>query len=98
MILNVNEWVTFACNGTSPADESKRTKHVLGWSRLNWLSGILIVSWHIHFYKLLMLLTPICCFANEVQGLQKLIISILLPKLMNANNEACEKDVLVSCY
>ena len=33
---NVNEWVTFACDGTGPADESKRTKRVQGWSRLNW--------------------------------------------------------------
>ena len=46
---NVNEWVTFACDGTGPADESKRTKRVQGWSCLNWLGGILIiVSWHIH--------------------------------------------------
>ena len=60
-----NEWVTFACDGTGPADESKRTKRVQGWSRLNWLGGILIiVSWHIHFNKLLMPLTPVCCFAN----------------------------------
>ena len=30
-----------------------------------WLGGILIiVSWHIHFNKLLMPLTPVCCFAN----------------------------------
>ena len=58
-------WVTFACDGTGPADESKRTKRVQGWSRLNWLGGILIiVSWHIHFNKLLMPLTPVCCFAN----------------------------------
>ena len=50
---NVNEWVTFACDGTGPAGESKRTKRVQGWSRLNWLGGILIiVSWHIHFNKL----------------------------------------------
>ena len=27
---NVNEWVTFACEGTGPADESKRTKRVQG--------------------------------------------------------------------
>ena len=47
---NVNEWVTFAYDGTGPADESKMTKRVQGWSRLNWLGGILIiVSWHIHF-------------------------------------------------
>ena len=58
---DVNEWVTFACDGTGPADESKRTKRVQGWSRLNWLGGILIiVSWHIHFDKLLMPLS----FAN----------------------------------
>ena len=57
--------VPFACDGTGPADESKRTKRVQGWSRLNWLGGILIiVSWHIHFNKLLMPLTPVCCFAN----------------------------------
>ena len=62
---NVNEWVTFACDGTGPADKSKRTKRVQGWSRLNWLGGILIiVSWHIHFNKLLMPFTPVCCFAN----------------------------------
>ena len=62
---NVNEWVTFACDGTGPADESKRTKRVQGWSRLNWLGGILIiVSLHIHFIKLLMPLTSVCCFAN----------------------------------
>ena len=49
----------FACNETGPADESKRMKRVQGWSRLNWLSGILIiVSWHIHFNKLLMPLSP----------------------------------------
>ena len=47
-------------------------KRIQGWSRLNWLGGILIiVSWHIHFTKLLMPLMPVCCFANEVQGLQK---------------------------
>ena len=28
---------------------------------------------------------------------KKIDISILFPKLINANNEACEKDVLVSC-
>ena len=68
---NVNEWVTFACDGTGPADESNRTKRVQGWSRLNWLGGILIiVSWHIHFNKLSMPLTPVCCFANQLQGLQ----------------------------
>ena len=62
---NVNEWVTFACDGTGSADESKRTKHIQGWSRLNWLGGILIiVSWHIHFNKLLMPLMLVCCFAN----------------------------------
>ena len=62
---NVNEWVTFACDGTGPADESKRTKRVQGWSRLNWLGGILIiVSWHIHFNQLLMPLSPVCCFVN----------------------------------
>ena len=49
---NVNEWVTFACDGTGPADEFKRTKLIQGWSRLNWLGSILIiVSWHIHFNK-----------------------------------------------
>ena len=63
---NINEWVTFACDGTNPADESKRTKRVQGWSRLNWLGGILIiVSWDIYFNKLLMPLTyaalPISC-------------------------------------
>ena len=45
--------------------ESKRTKRVQGWSRLNWLGAILIiVSWDIHFNKLLMPLVPVCCFAN----------------------------------
>ena len=62
---NVNEWVTFGCDGTGPADESKRTKRIQGWSRLNWLDGILIiVSWHIYFNKLLMPFMPVCCFAN----------------------------------
>ena len=62
---NVNEWVTFACDETAPADESKRTERVQGWSRLNWLGGILIiVSWHIQFNKLLMPLTPVCCLVN----------------------------------
>ena len=70
---NANEWVTFACDGTGPADESKRTKRVQGWSRLNWLGGILIiVSWHIHFNKLLMPLRsyaalPIRCKVYKVQ-------------------------------
>ena len=36
-------WVTFACGGTGPADESKRTKRVQGWSPLTWLRGILII-------------------------------------------------------
>ena len=47
---NVNEWVAFACgvlffgnDGTGPANESNRTKRVQGWSRLNWLGGILII-------------------------------------------------------
>ena len=62
---NVNEWATFACDKTGPADESKRMKRVQGWSRLNWLGGILIIaSLHIHFNKLLMPLMPVCCFAN----------------------------------
>ena len=62
---NINEWVTFACDGKGPADESKRMKRVQGWSRLNWFGDILIiVSWHFHFNKLLMPLTPVCCFAN----------------------------------
>ena len=68
---NVNEWVNFACDVTGSADESKRTKRVQEWSRLNWLDGILIiVSWYIHFNKLLMPLTPVGCFANQVQSLQ----------------------------
>ena len=51
----MQKWVTSACDGMGPADESKRTKRVQGWSRLNWLGGILIiVSLHIHFNKLLM--------------------------------------------
>ena len=41
---NVNEWDTFACDELGPDDESKRTKHVQGWSRLNWLGGILIIG------------------------------------------------------
>ena len=62
---NINEWVTFACDGTGPADESKRTKRVQGWSRSNWLDGILItVTLHIHFNKLLMPLLLVCCFTN----------------------------------
>ena len=65
---NVNEWVTFACDATGLADESKRTKRVQGWSRINWLGGMLIiVSWQIHFNKLLKPLTPVCCFANWLQ-------------------------------
>ena len=54
-------------DGTGPADESKRAKRVQGWSRLNWLGGILIiVSLHIHFNKSLMLFSlvatlPIRC-------------------------------------
>ena len=40
---NVIEWVTFACDGMTPADESKRTKHIQGWSHQNWLGGILII-------------------------------------------------------
>ena len=49
---NVNEWVTFACDRTDPADESKRTKRIQGLSCLNWLGGVLIiVSWHIHCNK-----------------------------------------------
>ena len=49
---NVNEGVTFACDGTGPADESKRTKRIPGWSSLNWLGGVLIIaSWPIHFNK-----------------------------------------------
>ena len=56
-------------DGTGPADESKRTKRVQGWSCLNWLGGILIIlSWHIHFNKLLMPLTPVCCFENDFES------------------------------
>ena len=62
---NVNEWVAFACDGTDLTDESSRTKRVQGWSRLNWLGGVLIIVFlHIHFNKLLMPLLPVCCFAN----------------------------------
>ena len=58
---NVHEWVGFSCDGTGPDDDSRRTKRVRGWSRLNWLGGILIiVSLHIHFNKLLM---PLCPYA-----------------------------------
>ena len=58
-------WFAFACDGTCPADESKKTKRVQGWSRLNWLDGILtIVSLHIHFNKLLMPISFVCCFTN----------------------------------
>ena len=40
---------TFACDSTGSTDEYKRTKRVQGWSRQNWLSGILIViSLHTH--------------------------------------------------
>ena len=60
---NINEWVTFACNRMGPADESKRTKHVQGWSHQNWLGGILIIiSLHIQFNKLLMPLLLVCCY------------------------------------
>ena len=46
---NVNEWVSFTCDGTGPADESKRTKRIQVWSRQNCLGVILIiVSLHIH--------------------------------------------------
>ena len=75
---NVNEWVTFACDGTGPADESKRTKRDLGWSRLKWLGGILIIiSLHIHFDKLLMPFSlvaalPIRC--NAYKTLHNLLI------------------------
>ena len=45
---NIYEWVPLFCDGTGPADESKRTKRVKGWTRQNWLGGILIiVSLHI---------------------------------------------------
>ena len=48
---------------TGPADESKRTKRIQGWSRLNWLGGILIIaSWNIHFNKLLCPLRPYAAF------------------------------------
>ena len=54
---NVNEWFPFARNGTGPADKSKKTKRLQGWSHQNWLGGILIiVSLYIwpQFNKLLM--------------------------------------------
>ena len=92
---NVNEWVTFACDGTGPADESKTTKRVQGWFRLNWLGGILIiVSWHIHFNKLLMPLTPVCCFANYVQRLQYGLQTLTSPQnfLEIWNWSACTKS------
>ena len=83
---NVNEWVTFACDGTGPADESKRTKRVQGWSRLNWLGGILIiVSWHIHFNKLLMPLTPVCCFANILFIIISKCVARVSIKILEAN-------------
>ena len=34
-----NEWVSFICDGTGPADKSERTKRVQGWSHQNWLHG-----------------------------------------------------------
>ena len=40
---NVNKWAPFACDRTGPADESKKTKRIQGWSRQNWLGGILII-------------------------------------------------------
>ena len=50
---------------TDPADESKRKKRIQGWSCLNWLDGkLIIVSLHIHFNKLLMPLSLVCCFTN----------------------------------
>ena len=62
---NVNEWITFACDGTGTGDEFKRTKRVQGWSCLNWLGAILIiVSLHIYFNKLLMPLSLVCCSTN----------------------------------
>ena len=48
-----------------PPNQFRRDHGLVLLSRLNWLGGILIiVSWHIHFNKLLMPLTPVCCFAN----------------------------------
>ena len=62
---NVNEWVTFACNRTGPADESKRTKRIQGWSCLNWLGGMLIiVSLRIHFNKVVNAPFSRSCFVN----------------------------------
>ena len=40
---NVNEWVTFACDGTGPADESKRTKRVQG------MDSSKLVGWYTHY-------------------------------------------------
>ena len=62
---NVNEWVTFDCDGTGPANESKKTKRVQGWSRQNWMGGKLIVVFlHIHLKKLLMPVSLVCCVMN----------------------------------
>ena len=74
--------------GTSgPTDESKRTKRVQGWSRLNWLGGILIiVFWHIHFNKLLMPLTPVCCFAIRCKVYKKIIAHSFVEKYTHKNS------------
>ena len=39
---NINEWVSFACDGTGPDDESIWMKRVQKWSRQNWL---VVYSW-----------------------------------------------------
>ena len=43
---NVNEWVTFAFDGTGPADESKRTKRVQG------MVSSKLVGWYTHYCSL----------------------------------------------
>ena len=44
---------------------SPKGRSVLVWSRLNWLGGILIIVFlHIHFNKLLMSISLVCCFTN----------------------------------
>ena len=54
------EIVTLAPNWLS----SIQAKRVQGWSRLNWLDVILIVSWHIYINKLLIPLSLVSCFTN----------------------------------
>ena len=63
-------------------------------SSLNWLGGILIiVSWHIHFNKVSMPLTPVCCFANYLQGLQ-FPSSLIILESRNVNKNYVGYEIL----